>query len=55
MDYLLPGIVLLKGFDAKGFQFYTNYNSFKGKQLLVTSSLLGYFSEGTGVMVRISR
>jgi pyridoxamine 5'-phosphate oxidase len=27
-------IVLLKGFDAKGFQFYTNYNSFKGKQLL---------------------
>jgi pyridoxamine 5'-phosphate oxidase len=27
-------IVLLKGFHADGFQFYTNYESFKGKQLL---------------------
>jgi len=27
-------IVLLKGFDAKGFIFFTNYNSFKGQQLL---------------------
>jgi pyridoxamine 5'-phosphate oxidase len=27
-------IVLLKGFHAEGFQFYTNYDSFKGKQLL---------------------
>ncbi|MBC8033721.1 MAG: pyridoxamine 5'-phosphate oxidase [Chitinophagaceae bacterium] len=26
-------IVLLKGFDEKGFRFYTNYNSFKGQQL----------------------
>jgi len=26
-------IVLLKGFDQKGFLFYTNYNSFKGQQL----------------------
>jgi pyridoxamine 5'-phosphate oxidase len=26
-------IVLLKGFQAKGFQFYTNYQSFKGQQL----------------------
>ncbi|MDP4130649.1 MAG: pyridoxamine 5'-phosphate oxidase [Bacteroidota bacterium] len=26
-------IVLLKGYHAKGFQFYTNYNSFKGQQL----------------------
>ncbi|RYZ16497.1 MAG: pyridoxamine 5'-phosphate oxidase, partial [Sphingobacteriales bacterium] len=26
-------IVLLKGFDEKGFVFYTNYNSFKGQQL----------------------
>jgi pyridoxamine 5'-phosphate oxidase len=26
-------IVLLKGFDATGFSFYTNYNSFKGRQL----------------------
>lgn len=27
-------IVLLKDFDQKGFVFYTNYNSFKGQQLL---------------------
>jgi pyridoxamine 5'-phosphate oxidase len=27
-------IVLLKGFHANGFQFYTNYNSFKGRQLM---------------------
>jgi len=27
-------IVLLKGFHKTGFQFYTNYESFKGKQLL---------------------
>ena len=27
-------IVLLKDFDEKGFVFYTNYNSFKGQQLL---------------------
>jgi len=26
-------IVLLKGFDKKGFVFFTNYSSFKGKQL----------------------
>jgi len=26
-------IVLLKGFDDKGFVFFTNYNSFKGQQL----------------------
>lgn len=26
-------IVLLKGFDKKGFVFFTNYDSFKGKQL----------------------
>ena len=26
-------IVLLKGFDSNGFQFYTNYNSYKGRQL----------------------
>jgi len=26
-------IVLLKGFDANGFVFYTNYESFKGQQL----------------------
>jgi pyridoxamine 5'-phosphate oxidase len=27
-------IVLLKGFHKTGFQFYTNYESFKGKQLM---------------------
>ncbi len=27
-------IVLLKGFDQKGFVFYTNYNSLKGRQLI---------------------
>lgn len=27
-------IVLLKGFDEKGFSFFTNYNSSKGQQLL---------------------
>lgn len=27
-------IVLLKGFSEKGFIFFTNYNSFKGKQLM---------------------
>jgi pyridoxamine 5'-phosphate oxidase len=27
-------IVLLKGFDEKGFVFFTNYQSFKGQQLL---------------------
>ena len=26
-------IVLLKGFNSKGFVFFTNYNSYKGKQL----------------------
>jgi pyridoxamine 5'-phosphate oxidase len=26
-------IVLLKGFDEKGFMFFTNFNSFKGQQL----------------------
>src|SRR5262245_9434382 len=26
-------IVLLKGFDERGFVFFTNYESFKGKQL----------------------
>ena len=27
-------IVLLKGYDDRGFVFYTNYNSYKGKQML---------------------
>ena len=29
-------MVLLKGYDAKGFVFYTNYESRKGRQLLAT-------------------
>ncbi|KAJ9511752.1 hypothetical protein QJQ45_022617 [Haematococcus lacustris] len=29
-------VVLLKGFDARGFVFYTNYNSRKGQELLST-------------------
>ena len=32
--YPVARMVLLKGFDAKGFVFYTNYNSDKGQQLL---------------------
>ena len=27
-------IVLLKGFDKRGFMFYTNYQSRKGKELV---------------------
>lgn len=27
-------VVLLKGFDTRGFTFYTNYNSRKGQELL---------------------
>ena len=27
-------IVLLKGFDSSGFVFFTNYDSFKGRQLI---------------------
>lgn len=31
-------IILLKGFDAGGFQFYSNYNSHKGRDLLENNS-----------------
>ena len=34
-------IVLLKGVDEKGFIFFTNYNSFKGQQLLQVSLVHG--------------
>ena len=46
--------VLLKGFDEKGFVFYTNYNSKKGSQLLSNqkAALLFYWSE-SGRQVRI--
>ena len=40
-------IVLLKGFDEKGFAFYTNYNSTKGQQLLENprASLVFFWKE----------
>ncbi|HEY4063230.1 MAG TPA: pyridoxamine 5'-phosphate oxidase [Puia sp.] len=40
-------IVLLKGFDEKGFTFYTNYNSSKGLQLLENprASLVFFWKE----------
>ena len=46
--------VLLKGYDEKGFVFFTNYNSKKGVQLSEnhTAALLFYWSE-SGRQVRI--
>ena len=42
-------IVLLKGFHSDGFQFYTNYESFKGRQLAGKSeSMPSFFLERTG-------
>ncbi len=40
-------IVLLKGFDKKGFLFFTNYNSYKGIQLLENprASLVFFWKE----------
>ena len=38
-------IILLKGYSEKGFQFYTNYESFKGKQLRKTRGPV-WFSSG---------
>ena len=40
-------IVLLKGFDENGFRFYTNFNSRKGRELLVNphAALLFYWHE----------
>jgi pyridoxamine 5'-phosphate oxidase len=40
-------IVLLKGFDEKGFSFFTNYNSSKGQQLLENprASLVFFWKE----------
>lgn len=40
-------VVLLKGLDDKGFKFYTNYNSRKGKELSANpnASLLFYWME----------
>jgi pyridoxamine 5'-phosphate oxidase len=40
-------IVLLKGFDTRGFTFFTNYNSTKGKQMLENprASLVFFWKE----------
>jgi pyridoxamine 5'-phosphate oxidase len=48
-------IVLLKGFDEKGFAFYTNYNSVKGQQLLENPrATLVFFWKELERQVRIS-
>lgn len=48
-------IVLLKGFDEKGFAFYTNYNSIKGQQLLENPrAALVFFWKELERQVRIS-
>jgi pyridoxamine 5'-phosphate oxidase len=48
-------IVLLKGFDSKGFSFFTNYNSSKGQQLLENPrAALVFFWKELERQVRIS-
>lgn len=48
-------IVLLKGFDAKGFTFFTNYNSAKGQELLENPrATLVFFWKELERQVRIS-
>jgi pyridoxamine 5'-phosphate oxidase len=48
-------IVLLKGFNEKGFAFYTNYNSVKGQQLLENPrATLVFFWKELERQVRIS-
>ena len=48
-------IVLLKGFDTKGFSFFTNYNSSKGHQLLENPrAALVFFWKELERQVRIS-
>lgn len=48
-------IVLLKGFDEKGFAFYTNYNSAKGQQLLENPrATLVFFWKELERQVRVS-
>jgi len=48
-------IVLLKGFDEKGFAFYTNYNSTKGQQLLENPrATLVFFWKELERQIRIS-
>ncbi|MGZ8558535.1 MAG: pyridoxamine 5'-phosphate oxidase [Chitinophagaceae bacterium] len=48
-------IVLLKGFSENGFVFFTNYNSFKGKQLLENpKACLVFFWKEVERQVRIT-
>jgi pyridoxamine 5'-phosphate oxidase len=48
-------IVLLKGYDARGFQFFTNYNSSKGQQLETNPhATLVFFWKELERQVRIS-
>ncbi len=48
-------IVLLKGYDEKGFRFFTNYNSLKGQQLLENpNASLVFFWKELERQVRIS-
>lgn len=48
-------IVLLKAFDEKGFTFFTNYNSFKGRQLQVNPrACLVFFWKELERQVRIT-
>lgn len=47
-------VVLLKGFDEKGFVFYTNYNSHKGQQLASNNSAcLTFFWDKLERQVRV--
>lgn len=46
-------VVLLKGFDARGFVFYTNYESRKGRELLAhPEACLNFFWRELGQQVR---
>jgi len=48
-------IVLLKGFDEKGFSFFTNYESFKGKELSINpKACLVFFWKELERQVRIT-
>lgn len=47
-------IVLLKGVDARGFQFYTNYTSHKGEALAAhPAAALVFYWDSLGLQVRV--
>ena len=47
-------VVLLKGFDERGFVFYTNYEGRKGRELLAhPKAALCFYWQSLGVQVRI--